>query len=471
MVDAPASQPVTYEIEHLHQPDGWLSPGFLTVVDGRITAVEAAAPNGNRIEKCGGFGIPGMPNLHSHAFQRALAGRVESVDTARATDDLFTWREQMYRLVERLSPDQYQAIAEFTYVQLLKGGFTSVCEFHYLHHAAGGARYANPTEMSERLLAAASTAGIAITLLPTLYLHGGIGAPVTRVQRRFAHADPTEYLALVEALHGSTQNRDTIAIGVALHSLRAVAPAEVAETVAGCTTIDPSMRIHVHVSETKQEIHEVLAGLGARPVDWLLDHAGIDQRWTLVHATHLVARERQRLAQSGSVAGLCPLTEATLGDGLFPLVEYNASGGSWGIGTDSHYSAKVASELRMLECGQRLFHHRRNVLADPSSSLRSHSGRRLFDLAVAGGTLASGRSAGALVAARCADLVVLDSNSPALLAHDPETVLDGWILGADSNPVRDVMVSGRWVVRDGYHAREQDTARCFAAVMMGGVDR
>ncbi len=469
MSGAPESRSVVYEIEHLHQPGGWLSPGFLTVTDGRITAVAPTAPDGIRIEKCRGFGIPGMPNLHSHAFQRALAGRTESVDRALANDDLFTWREQMYRLVERLSPDQYQAIAEFTYVQLLKGGFTSVCEFHYLHHATGGARYANPAEMSERLLAAASAAGIAITLLPTLYLHGGIGVPAAGAQRRFAHASATEYLALIEALLRSTRDADASMIGIALHSLRAVAPAELAEAVTGATELDPSTRIHVHVSETEQEVIQVRAGLGARPVEWLLDHVGIDKRWTLVHATHLDAHERERLARSGSVAGLCPLTEAMLGDGLFPLVEHSALGGVWGVGTDSHYSAQVAWELRMLECGQRLHRGRRNVLADPSSLLTSHSGRRLFDLALCGGALASGRSAGTLIAGHCADLVMLDPDSPTLLEHDPETVLDGWILGADSNSVRDVMVGGHWVVRDGCHAREQEATRRFAAVLKAGV--
>ncbi len=252
-------------------------------------------------------------------------------------------------------------------MQLLKGGFTSVCEFHYLHDATGGARYANPAEMSERLLAAASARlGIAITLLPTLYLHGGIGVPAAGAQRRFSAASATEYLALIEALLRSTRDADASMIGIALHSLRAAAPAELAEAVTGATELDPSTRIHVHVSETEQEVIQVRAGLGARPVEWLLDHVGGDKRWTLVHATHLDAHERERLARSGSVAGLCPLTEAMLGDGLFPLVEHSALGGVWGVGTDSHYSAQVAWELRMLECGQRLHRGRRNVLAELS---------------------------------------------------------------------------------------------------------
>lgn len=470
MADAASSRPVTFAIEHLYRPGGWLSPGFVTIANGRIAAVAATAPAGAPVERLRGFGVPGMHNLHSHAFQRALAGRTESVDSARASDDLWTWRTEMYRLVDRLSPEQYEAIAEFTYVQLLKGGFTSVCEFHYLHHAAAGVRYGNPAEMSERLLAAAAAAGIAITLLPTLYLHGGPGVAVAGAQRRFAHADPAEYLTLVAALQRQLRAADEATVGVALHSLRAVAPGELAETTAGATALDPAMRTHIHVAETEREVEQVRAALGARPVAWLLDHAALDARWTLVHATHLDADEQRGLARSGAVAGLCPLTEATLGDGLFPLVGHQSLGGSWGIGTDSQYSASVAAELRMLECGQRLQHRRRNVLADPGSPQAAHSGRRLFDLALRGGQQSSGREAGPLEAGGRADLVVLDGAAPALLGHGPDTVLDAWILGAADNPVRDVMVGGRWVVREGRHAREDVAARRFAEAVVAGGD-
>jgi len=458
--------PTTYEVEHLHQPDGWLSPGYLSIAEGRITAVAAAPPRGAAVEPLSGYVIPGMHNLHSHAFQRVLAGRTESIDAERSSDNLWTWREAMYRLVDNLGPDHYEAIAEFTYLQLLKGGFTTVCEFHYLHHAPGGARYANPAEMSERLLAAATSSGIAITLLPTLYQHGGIGHEVSGPQRRFAHASPADFLELLERLcHQVRPGGPPINLGLGLHSLRAVAPQELAEVTEGNRAWLRGRRIHIHVSETKQEVREVEAGLGARPVAWLLDKAGIDERWTLVHATHLDAGERAGLARSGAVAGLCPLTEATLGDGLFPLVEHQRAGGSWGIGTDSHYTASVAAELQMLECGQRLHHQRRNILADPRTPLTAHSGRRLFDLAVHGGSVASGSDAGALVPGRRADLVVLDVRAPGLLGHNPQTVLDAWILGDAGGAVRDVMVDGRWVVRDGRHAREEAVARRFAKAL------
>ncbi len=456
------SASTTYEVEHLHQPDGWLSPGYLSVAGGRITGVAATRPPDVAVERLAGFAIPGMHNLHSHAFQRALAGWTESVDAERANDNLWTWREAMYRVVDVLSPDQYQAIAEFTYVQLLKGGFTTVCEFHYLHHAPGGARYANSAEMSERLLAAAVSSGIAMTLLPTLYLHGGIGRDVSGPQRRFAHANAAEYLGLLDALTHRVVSGGTVNLGIGLHSLRAVAPQELVEVTGGNHSSQRDRRIHIHVSETEQEVREVEAGLGTRPVAWLLDHAGIDERWTLVHATHLDAAERDGLARSAAVAGLCPLTEATLGDGLFPLVEYQGRGGRWGIGTDSHYSGSVAAELRMLECGQRLRHARRNVLAVPGSPLNAHSGRRLYDLALEGGRVASGADAGPLTPGRRADLVVLDARAPDLLGHGPRTILDAWIMGDAGNAVRDVMVNGRWVVCGGRHPDEEAVASRFA---------
>jgi formimidoylglutamate deiminase len=457
--------PATYEFEHLHQPDGWLSPAYLSIGEGKIAAVSATPPPGAGITRVAGFAIPGMHDLHSHAFQRALAGRTEFVDAKRTSDNLWTWREAMYRLVEGLGPDDYEAIAEFAYVELLKGGFTTVCEFHYLHHAPGGARYANGAEMSERLLGAATASGVAITLLPTLYLHGGIGRPVAGPQLRFAHADATEYLRLLEDLSRHASPGGCVDVGAALHSLRAVAPSELGEVAGYCTKHWPGRRIHIHVSETEQEVREVEAGLGARPVAWLINEAGIDERWTLVHATHLDATERSGLARSGAVAGLCPLTEATLGDGLFPLVEHQAGGGRWGIGTDSHYSGSVAAELRMLECGQRLRHARRNVLAVPGSPLTAHSGRRLFDLALAGGSVASGSGAGVLAPGRRADLVVLDARAPGLIGHGRDTVLDAWLLGGADGAVRDVMVNGRWLVRNGCHPGEAAAARRFATVM------
>ena len=442
------------EVEHLHQPDGWLSPGYLGIgADGRITSVSGEKPKGHPVERLRGFGVPGLSNLHSHAFQRALAGRTEFVTAARAEDNLWTWRKEMYRLVDRLTPENYEAIAALVYLEMLQFGMTGVCEFHYVHHQPGGRSHANPAEMSDRLIAAASRTGLGLTLLPVLYAHGGIGKPVEETQKRFVHS-VDDYLKLIETLRTRRAGNPGLNVGLALHSLRAVTADEARAALAGMDAMDPDARLHIHVSETTHEVAEVEAGLGARPIQWLLDNTGLGERWCLVHATHMDASEIAGAAASGAVAGICPLTEATMGDGFFALPEYHGAGGAWGIGTDSHYSTSTAEELRILECGKRLELRRRNVIARPRDGQAVHSGRTLFDTALAGGERASGQGGGALVAGRRADLVMLDPDSHVLLGHGPETVLDAWILGGTQNPVRDVMVAGRWVIRDGRHAHE-----------------
>ncbi|RIK87338.1 MAG: formimidoylglutamate deiminase [Hyphomicrobiales bacterium] len=454
-----------YEVEHLHQPDGWLSPGYLEIGDdGAILSVSATRPQ-KPVERLAGFGVPGLSNLHSHAFQRALAGRTEFVAAARAEDNLWTWRKEMYRMVDRLTPEDYEAIAALVYLEMLHFGMTAVCEFHYVHHRPGGAHYANPAEMSDRLIAAAARTGLGLTLLPVLYAHGGIGKPVEETQKRFVHS-VDEYLALIDTLRGRRAAHPGLRVGLALHSLRAVTPDEARAALAGMRAIDPEARLHIHVSETTHEVEEVQAGLGARPVQWLLDNVGLGPEWCLVHATHLDASEIAGAAASGAVAGLCPLTEATMGDGFFPLVEWHGAGGAWGIGTDSHYSTSTAEELRILECGKRLELRRRNVIARPQADGREvHSGRLLFDTALAGGEQCSAQGGGALVQGRRADLVMLDAGSPVLLGHGPGTALDAWILGGTRNPVRDVMVAGRWVIRDGRHADEERILDGYRAAM------
>ena len=459
-----------YEVEHLHQPEGWLSPGYVEVgAEGLIASVSGQRPQGKPVERLRGFGVPGLSNLHSHAFQRALAGRTEFVTAARAEDNLWTWRKEMYRMVDRLTPETYEAVAAQVYLEMLRFGMTAVCEFHYVHHLAGGGRNPNPAEMSDRLIAAASRTGLGLTLLPVLYAHGGIGKPVEETQKRFVHP-VDDYLRLVDTLRSRRAANPNLRVGLALHSLRAVTPDEAHAALAGMKAMDPQARLHIHVSETTHEVAEVEAGLGARPVQWLIDNVDLNDQWCLVHATHLDASEIAGAAASGAVVGICPLTEATMGDGFFPLVQYHGAGGAWGIGTDSHYSTSTAEELRILECGKRLELRRRNVIARPEGGAEVHSGRLLFDTALAGGERASGQGGGAIVAGRRADLVMLDPDATPLLGHGPETVLDGWILGGTENPVRDVMVAGRWVIRDGRHPQEaaiRDAYRAAAATLFG----
>lgn len=452
-----------YEVEHLHQPDGWLSPGYLEIgSDGAISSVSGAKPQGRAVTSLRGFGVPGLSNLHSHAFQRALAGRTEFVSGARSEDNLWTWRKEMYRLVDRLTPEAYEAIGALVYLEMLQFGITGVCEFHYVHHQVGGSAFENPAEMSDRLIAAADRTGIGLTMLPVLYAHGGIGKPVEPTQRRFVHGVDA-YLQLIESLRARRNGRDRLQVGLALHSLRAVTPDEARAARAGMEGMDPSARLHIHVSETTHEVAEVEAGLGARPVQWLLDKMGLDDRWCLVHATHLDASEIAGAAASGAVAGICPLTEATMGDGFFALPEFHSEGGAWGIGTDSHYSTAVSEELRILECGKRTELRRRNVIAQPNDNRPIHSGRVLFDTALAGGEQASAQGGGALLPGRRADLVMLDGDCNVLLGHGPDTVLDAWILGGTQNPVRDVMVAGHWVIQDGRHSEENRICDAYRA--------
>ena len=455
-----------YEIEHLHQPGGWLTPGYLHVSDdGLIELIESVPTVSQSATRLSGFGIPGLANVHSHAFQRAMAGRTEYVSAAGGDDTFWTWRAFMYDFVTRLTPEQYEAIGAFVYLEMVKSGMTAVGEFHYVHHAPDGTRYANHAEMADRLIVAAERAGIAITMLPVLYAHAGIGLPPSDEQRRFVHIDVDDFLALVEHLRTDNVNHANVKLGIAIHSLRAVAPDELGAAVQSTLAADPDARLHIHVSEQPREVEEVRAGLGARPVEWMLHNTDLNKHWTLVHSTHINADECKGLARSGAVAGLCPMTEATLGDGIFPLVDYHRHGGRWGIGTDSHYTTNTADELRVLECGQRLAAGKRNLIASPESEVTQHSGRRLLDVALAGGRQALGFETGLLEAGMRADLVMLDADDPALIGHGPATVLDAWILSGNSNPVRDVMVAGRWIVQEGRHLQENAITAAYKAAI------
>jgi formimidoylglutamate deiminase len=439
--------------------DGWASDVLLEIdAIGTLTRVTPGAVPGSA-ERAVGPVVPGMPNLHSHAFQRAMAGLAERRGNAGA-DSFWTWREAMYRFVARIGPDDAEAIAALLYVELLEAGYTSVAEFHYLHRAPGGAPYADPAEMSRAHVRAARAAGIALTLLPVLYAHGGFGgAPLDPAQARFA-GTPESVLDVARRLRADADA--DLRIGVAAHSLRAVTPDELAALVAGITALDPTAPIHVHAAEQRKEVDDCRAWSGQAPVAWLLDHAAPDPRWCLVHCTHLDDGELARLAGCGAVAGLCPTTEANLGDGIFRAPEFAAAGGRWGIGSDSHVARDPAEELRLLEYAQRLTRRERNVLA---SAHRDSVGGTLWDAAARGGAQALGRAAGVLAPGARADLVVIDGNHVDLAGRDGDAVLDALVFGGGHGLVRDVMVGGRWVVREGRHpAREAVAARYRARV-------
>jgi formimidoylglutamate deiminase len=423
---------------------------------GDIVGIQVGAAPGDAVRAAGPV-IPGMPNLHSHAFQRAMAGLAER--RGAGPDSFWTWRRVMYDFLARLTPEQMGAIAAQLYVEMLKSGYTAVAEFHYLHHQPDGQPYADRSEMCGRVVEAAMTAGVGITHLPTLYMQGGFGgvAPAPE-QGRFLN-DVDDLLGIVDELLFRYEKEVNVRVGVALHSLRAVAPGALAQLAAGVSARDDAAPIHIHVAEQTREVEECIAALGSRPVEWLLDNADIDGRWCLVHATHLTDDERARLAASGAIAGLCPTTEANLGDGIFPAVEYLSAGGVFGVGSDSHVSVSPVEELRWLEYSQRLVHRRRALLADEGGSV----GARLYGGALAGGAAACGRPIGALAPGHRADLVVLDGDHPALLGGEGDRLLDALIFSGNTSPVRDVMVGGRWVVQEGRHEAEEDVLKVYRA--------
>ncbi|RMD64302.1 MAG: formimidoylglutamate deiminase [Alphaproteobacteria bacterium] len=446
-------------------PEGWARDVlFEFAADGTISAVhrDATEPQAQAAPRAAGPVIPGMPNLHSHAFQRAMAGLSERASPA--DDDFWTWRALMYAFVARLNPAQVEAIATQLYIEMLKAGYTGVGEFHYLHHQPDGVPYADPAEMSQAIMAAADAAGIGLTHLPVFYEAGDFGGapPTHEGQRRFLN-DPDRFLRLIEAARAAAGGDPQVRIGIAPHSLRAVTQGGLTHVLTGLENLDPTAPVHIHIAEQAKEVRDCIAWCGARPVEWLLDNVALDRRWCLVHATHMSEEETRRVAASGVVAGLCPTTEANLGDGVFPAPGFLAAGGRIGIGSDSHVSVSPIEELRWLEYGQRLTLQRRNVLAGGRGGVSV--GARLYMAAVAGGAQALGRPIGRLAAGGRADLVVLDDTLPTLVGRCEDVLLDAVVFAGNVNPVRDVMVGARWVVREGYHPREEAALAAYRSVV------
>jgi formimidoylglutamate deiminase len=444
----------SFQARQLWHDAGWRGDVAFAVDDrGRITQAQGGTP-----QYLDGWVLPGMPNLHSHAFQRAMAGLAER--RGPSDDSFWTWRETMYAFAACIDPDTLQAIAAQLYVEMLKAGYTQVCEFHYLHHRPDATPYAQPEAMSLALIEAAREAGIALTLLPVLYMSGGFdGRPLSPRQRRFGH-DVDSYLRLLTTLR-KLESED-LRVGVALHSLRAI-PEQAWRGVVEHEALKTGP-VHIHIAEQIGEVQDCLATRGARPVEWLFDHASIDKRWCLVHATHLTESETAQIARSGAVAGLCPTTEANLGDGLFPLARYLDANGVIGIGSDSHISISPVEELRWLEYGQRLNTRHRNVAARHAGE---SVGETLWRAALRGGAQAADLPIGTLGEGARADLIVLDQDSPLLAARDSRSAMDSFLFAGNAPMVRNVMAGGKWVVRDFQH---RDEAR-IAARYRSAVER
>ncbi|WP_316356062.1 formimidoylglutamate deiminase [Devosia sp.] len=436
---------------------GWAADVAISVgPDGTITAIEAgvAAQAGDAI--AAGPVLPPLANLHSHAFQRAMAGLAEV--SGRGDDSFWTWRDTMYRMVGALSPDDVEVIATRLYIDMLKCGYGRVGEFHYLHHDPSGAPYADRTEMSGRILAAATASGIGMTLLPVFYAHANFGgAAPTDGQRRFIHG-VEDFLSLMEALRPQVAASGAT-LGYAFHSLRAATPDEMRAILAVAPGEGP---IHIHVAEQQAEVDASLAWSGRRPLAWLMDEMPVDARWCLIHATHANDEDVRRMAASGAVVGLCPTTEASLGDGIFPATAYRSLGGRFGIGSDSHVSTSPSEELRLLEYGQRLRDERRVRLVNgPGRS----NGRDLFEVALAGGAQALGQAPSGLQVGASADLVVLDGADPFIATATGDTILDRWFFALGDRAVRDVMVAGRWQITDRHHRLDASIDDKFRGVL------
>ena len=444
----------TFFFDRALLPDGWRRNVRLECSGGQVTAAtpDSRPEPGDRREA---VAVPGLPNLHSHAFQRAMAGLTERRGPGR--DNFWSWRDVMYRFAGRMGPDEAQAIAAYAYADMAEAGFTAVGEFHYVHRAPDGALYANPAEMGLRHFAAAESVGLDVTLLPVSYAASGFGGqPPSPGQKRFI-TDIDVFSDMIARLAAAVDKAPGRKLGVAAHSLRAVPP----ELLGQIQTLRPNDPMHIHIAEQVKEVEDCVAWSGRRPVEWLLDHAPVDGRWCLVHATHMTAEETSRMARSGAVAGLCPITEANLGDGVFPAEAFLADGGRFGVGSDSNVEMTAAGELRMLEYSQRLTQRARNVLSDPD---QPSTGQRLFEAALLGGAQALGCTAGLQPGAR-ANFVVLDADHPDLAAAADADLLDTWIFSAGRAAVHKTAVGGRIVVEHGRHHARQAIDHAYRAAV------
>lgn len=425
---------------------GWCSASVLSVdVDGKISKIAQGSPDDCDV-RLQGTVIPGMVNLHSHAFQRSLVGKTGL--RGKGDDSFWSWRQAMYQQVAQLSPEAIEAISAYCYMELLKGGYTTVAEFHYLHHQKGGVPYTNLAETSLRILAAANTAGIGLTLLPVLYSWSGFGQqPLTEKQQPFRH-DVNSYMQLLAQLDQYCENSILCDWGVAAHSLRAVSESQLLELMANLRQQKFNGPVHIHIAEQQQEVEDCVDYYGSSPVCWLLDNLPVNDRWCLIHATHVDAEELQMMRAANVVAGLCPTTEADLGDGIFPASHWQQLGGAWGIGSDSNLCVSATEELRWLEFGQRLRDQQRNLLAAPGEIV----GAELYKNALSGGlqALAKPPTRGFAIGQR-ADMLVLNQEHPMLLGKENDQLLDAWVFSGVQEMLSQVWVGGRCVVESGEH--------------------
>ncbi len=449
-----------FKFETALLPDGWASDVLVDVDEAGLIA--SVTPGSSEAAHVGisGAAVPAVPNVHSHAHQRAMIGLAER--SGPGSDSFWTWRETMYGFARSMEPEDLEAVAAQLYVETLKSGSSVIGEFQYLHHQRDGMSYYEPGELSLRCVQAARRAGIAITMLPTLYAYGGFGGQSPgEGQRRFInHAD--SFLRIISALVKAGEGRPLERVGMSPHSLRAVTAELLGEVLEGLDQMVKDAPVHIHVAEQTKEVKDCLAWSGRRPVQYLLENLPVDKRWCAIHATHMTGTEIAALAASGAVAGLCPTTEANLGDGTFPAVAYLTQGGAIAIGSDSHITVSPAEDLRQLEYSQRLLYQARTVLA---GGAHRSTGRRLLDSVLAGGAQAMNQPVGAIASGKRCDIAVLDTDHPALYGRSGDEIVDAWIFSAGNAAVCHLLVAGDAVVEDGRHRHEEEIGARFRAAI------
>ncbi len=442
--------------------DGWQEDVCLDLdAAGMITKVSRGRAKDTSLRLRGSV-IPGMPNLHSHGFQHLVAGLTGV--TPGVEDDFWSWRQAMYQLAALIGPEEFQDCLTWVYVQMLRAGFTSCAEFHYLHHQPKGHRYPEKAEMSGRVLGAAAAAGMPVTLLPVLYERSGFGSESVGPHQLRFHHDLDAYLGLLDDCRGLLRTHPNCRLGAAPHSLRAVAPATLTRLT---ESLPPGWPLHLHIAEQPAEVRDCREALGARPVEWLLANAPVDNHWCLVHATHMNEHEQADAAAQGAVAGLCPTTEADLGDGFFETDQWLKAGGSFGIGSDSNVRISVSEELRLLEYVERLRQGRRNVLVQDGRSC----GESLYTQAAQAGARAIGQGTGRLEVGVRADLIELDTDHSLLQGRTPDRLLDTWVFAGNEDMIRSVWVAGQCVITGGHHADEEKLEAAFRKTMQGILAR
>ena len=441
----------TFQLKGLLQNDGWLTPAFVTVDDdGKITSIDSKTSLAVH-EKLDCYAIPGFQNAHSHAFQYAMAGLAEKHSTTQTPDDFWSWRDAMYKLALSISPDELEVIAAMLYSEMLRHGYTHVAEFHYVHHDKNGKPYGNLSEMGERLVSAAKKTGISITLIPIFYQKGGFGKAPTDGQKRFISPTIEDYFKLLEASEKSCSLYKHANVAIGIHSMRGVEPNDIIKVA---NQGNQNIPFHIHISEQLKEIEDSIDYLDQRPVEWLLNHIDVNERFHLVHATHLVDEETSKLAKTKANVVLCPSTEGNLGDGIFPLKKYQNYGGQWSIGTDSHIGLNPFEELRLLDYGQRLTSHKRNTYY---SKQQGDSGLYAFDMALRSGRKAMNNfNATYFKVGEAFNAVLMDVKSPLVACSSKGNLMSTFVYATDVSMQYGTIANGKLMVNNGKHC--DDTA-------------